>query len=300
MSDNNKVEDFEYGIELNDDQVSSLFKPSDSPTMAFQTEPKNPVVDTESKGQEESPEVEETQATEQPTSTEEQTPTEEVNVFTHNGQEYSDDDLRLALEALNNKSEWQKANTQKAQELSDDRKAFVSMRDRLNTLLDNEVRSELGDDHKLFELMKETESLQAEVADNKSIAEPETEQGVDRIKDLESKILKMETEKQVDRDIKNLVDSHPELKSNPDAVNEVLNVAIDKRLSLEDAFIFANATANGESKLLEAIKQVEKANELKKQAEVTTTTKGVREEPTPRGETYDDIARIALSKYNLM
>ena len=298
MSDNNKVEDFEYGIELNDDQVSSLFKPSDSPTMSFQTEPKNPVVDTESKGQEESPEVEETQATEQPTSTEEQTPKEEVNTFTHNGQEYSDDDLRLALEALNNKSEWQKANTQKAQELSDDRKAFVSMRDRLNTLLDNEVRSELGDDHKLFELLKEAESLQEEVADNKSIAEPEAE--VSRIGELESKILKMETEKQVDRDIEYLVESHPELRNNPNAINEVLNVALEKRLNLEDAFIFANATANGESKLLEAIKQVEKANELKKQAEVTTTTKGVREEPTPRGETYDDIASIALSKYNLM
>jgi len=298
MANNNNIEDFEYGIELNDDQVSSLFKPSDSPTMAFQTEPKNPVVDTESKGQEESPEVEETQATEQPTSTEEQTPTEEVNTFTHNGQEYNDDDLRLALEALNNKSEWQKANTQKAQELSDDRKAFVSMRDRLNTLLDNEVRSELGDDHKLFELMKETESLQEEVADNKSIAEPEAK--VSRIGELESKILKMETEKQVDRDIEYLVDSHPELRNNPNAINEVLNVALEKRLNLEDAFIFANATANGESKLLEAIKQVEKANELKKQAEVTTTTKGVREEPTPVGDSYDDIARIALSKYNLM
>ena len=298
MSDNNKVEDFEYGIELNDDQVSSLFKPSDSPTMRFETEPKNPVVDTESKGQEVSPEVEETQATEQPMSTEEQTPKEEVSTFTHNGQEYNDDDLRLALEALNNKSEWQKANTQKAQELSDDRKEFVSMRDRLNTLLDNEVRSELGDDHKLFELLKEAESLQEEVVDNKSIAEPEAE--VSRIGELESKILKMETEKQVDRDIEYLVESHPELRNNPNAINEVLNVALEKRLNLEDAFIFANATANGESKLLEAIKQVEKANELKGQAEVTTTTKGVREEPTPVGETYDDIARIALSKYNLM
>ena len=298
MSNDNVIEDLEYGIELNQDQVSSLFTPDSSPTMA-KTENTNPVVDP-IEGEEKAPEVEETQATEQPTSANEETPKEDVSMYTINGQQYTEDDLNSAIESYNNKTEWQKANTQKAQELSEDRKAFVSMRDRLNTLLDKEVREELGEDHKLFELLKEAESLQVEVEDNKSIAEPNAEPNKDRIGELENKILRMETEKQVDKDIQNLIEKHPELRTSPDAVNEALSVAIEKRLSLDDAYVFANATANGESKLLQAIKEVEKANELKKQSEVTTTTKGVREEPTPVGKDYDDIAEIALSKYNLM
>jgi len=293
------LEDFNYGVELNEDQVSSLFKEEDeSPSMTLDTEEKAPEVQPNPEGEETSPESEETLA-EQPKSEEESSPTEEVYKFTHNGQEYSEDDLRLGIEALTNKTEWQKSNTQKAQELSDERKQIVSLRDRLNTLLDNDVKDALGEDHKLFDLLKESESLQEEVVDNKSIAEEKVE-NPDRLQELEDKILRMETEKRVDKDIADLINNHPELNNNQEAVNEVLNLAIEKRLSLEDAFIFANATANGESKLLQAIEQVKKAEELKKQTEVTTTNKGVREEPIRMGQNYDEIGEIALNKYKLM
>ena len=245
-----------------------------------------------------SPESEETPQG-QPKSEEESSPNEEVSKFTHNGQEYSEDDLRLGIEALVNKNDWQKSNTQKAQELAEERKQVISLRDRLNTLLDNDVKDALGEDHKLFDLLKESESLQGEVEDNESIAEEQVK-NPDRIEELEDKILKMETEKRVDRDIAELINKHPELGQNQEALNEVLSVAIEKRLTLDDAYIFANATANGESKLLQAIEQVKKAEELKKQTEVTTTQKGVREEPIPMGQDYDEIGEIALNKYKLM
>ena len=299
MSKENILQDFEYGVELNEDQVSSLFRvEDDSPSMSPDTEEKETEVQPNPEGVETSPESEETPQG-QPKSEEESSPNEEVAKFTHNGQEYSEDDLRLGIEALVNKNDWQKSNTQKAQELAEERKQVISLRDRLNTLLDNDVKDVLGEDHKLFDLLKESESLQGEVEDNKSIAEEQVK-NPDRIEELEDKILKMETEKRVDKDIAELINKHPELGQNQEALNEVLSVAIEKRLTLDDAYIFANATANGESKLLQAIEQVKKAEELKKQTEVTTTNKGVREEPIPRGQDYDEIGEIALNKYKLM
>ena len=296
--ENALLEDLEYGIELNQDQVSSLFREEDeSPSMTLETAPKDQEVQTMPEGEETSSETEETPS-EHPKSVEESSPNEEVKMFTHNGQEYSEDDLRLGIEALTNKTEWQKSNTQKAQELSEERKQIISLRDRLNTLIDNDVKDALGEDHKLFDLLKESELLQEPVEDNKSIAETEVK-NPDRISELEDKILQMETEKQVDRDIAELITKHPELGQNQEALNEVLNVAIEKRLNLDDAYVFANATANGESKLLQAIEQVKKANELKTQPEVRPS-KGTRDEPIPIGKDYDDINEIALKHYKLI
>ena len=110
----------DYGAEVTSDQLASLFVSEDAETDSQVA----PEVDSNDSVETATTETE-TQETEQP-SEEESVSTEEDDfddlVFVHNDTEYSNDDLALAVEALQNKDEWQKANTQKAQQIAEERK----------------------------------------------------------------------------------------------------------------------------------------------------------------------------------
>ena len=51
---------------------------------------------------------------------------------------------------------------------------------------------------------------------------------------------------------------------------------------------------------MKAIKTVEEAERLKAQPEAKPSGKGQVEEPVPVGKTFDEIADIALTRYNIM
>ena len=206
--------------------------------------------------------------------------------------EYSENELNLALEALNNRNDWQRSNTQKAQEIADERRYLDGIIATLDSVLeDDELRETLGTEHQLYKAISEYEMSPEEEQD--AIVEAEQEVETDRLAQLEDKLVMMETEKEVDREIADLVTKHPEL--NEDAITEVMNVAVEKNLNLEDAYIFANATINGESALKKAIESVRKAEELKAQPEVSGINRGSSEEPIPLGKSYDDIEDILLN-----
>jgi len=206
--------------------------------------------------------------------------------------EYSENELNLALEALNNRNDWQRSNTQKAQEIADERRYLDGIIATLDSVLeDDELRETLGTEHQLYKAISEYEMSPEEEQD--AIVEAEQEVETDRLAQLEDKLVMMETEKEVDREIADLVTKHPEL--NEDAITEVMNVAVEKNLNLEDAYIFANATINGESALKKAIESVRKAEELKAQPEVSGINRGSNEEPIPLGKSYDDIEDILLN-----
>tara|TARA_Y100000052_G_C2950143_1_gene86607 strand:+ start:1188 stop:2087 length:900 start_codon:yes stop_codon:yes gene_type:complete len=298
MSDENKdivLEDSEYGIKLTSDQVDSLFTSDGSETPNQMSAPEPAVENSEETATAET----ETQATEQP-SEDESVSTEEDNledlVFVHNDTEYSNDDLTLAIEALQNRDEWQKSNTQKSQQIAEERKQLDNLMSRVNNALQSdEVKEYFGSDHELFKSVEDYKGLPEQ--EQKAIDEPVED---DRVTLLEDKIMQMEAEKQVDKDIGDLIIAHPELQGSTEALNDVLEIAITKNLSLEDAYVFATATSNGESALLKAIKTVEEAKSLKSQPEARPSGKGQVEEPIPVGKSYDEIADIALSRYNLM
>jgi len=299
MSDENKdivLEDGEYGVQLTSDQVSSLFTSEEEETPKFTSAPEPAVENSEETATTET----ETQATEQPSEEESVSTEEEVVdddlVFVHNDTEYTNDDLALAIEALQNRDEWQKSNTQKAQAVAEERKQLDSLMSRVTSALDtDEVKEYFGSDHALFKSVSEYEALPKQ--EQETIEEPKQD---DRVLLLEDKIVQMEAERQVDKDIAELIVAHPELQGSTEALNDVLETAITKNLSLEDAYIFATATSNGESALMKAIKTVEEANALKAQPEAKPSGKGQVEEPIPVGKDFDEIADIALTQYNIM
>lgn len=284
----------DYGAEVTSDQLASLFVSEDAETDSQVA----PEVDSNDSVETATTETE-TQETEQP-SEEESVSTEEDDfddlVFVHNDTEYSNDDLALAVEALQNKDEWQKANTQKAQQIAEERKQLDSLMARVKGALDSdEVKEYFGEDHDLFKSSSEYEALPKQ--EQETIDEPKAD---DRVVLLEDKIIQMEAERQVDKDIAELIVAHPELQGSTEALNDVLETAIVKNLSLEDAYVFATATSNGESALMKAIKTVEEANKLKSQPEAIPSGRGTTEEPIPVGKDWDEIADIALSRYNIM
>lgn len=289
------LQDGEYGVELTSDQVDSLFVPVEEETPKFESAPEPTVENSEETATAETA----TQETEQPSeeesvSTEEGS--EESQVFVYNDVEYSNDDLTLAIDALQNRDEWQKSNTQKAQEVAEERKKLDGLMERVSKLTESdELKEYLGESHELFKTVNEYEGLPE--TEEKPIEEPVQDE---RVTLLEDKIMSMEAEQQVDKDIANLIVKHPELQSSTEALNDVLEIAIEKNLSLEDAFVFATATSNGESALMKAIKSVEEANALKAQPEIIPSGKGTVEEPIPIGKDWDEIEEIALSRYNIM
>jgi len=298
MSEENKdivLTGSDYGVELTSDQVDSLFTSEEDETPNQMSAP----VQTAKNSEETATAETETQETEQP-SEEESVSTEEVTdddqVFVYNDVEYTNDDLTLAIDALQNRDEWQKSNTQKAQQVAEDRKQLDSLMSRVNKALDaDDVKEYFGSDHELYKSVEDFKGLPEQ--EQQTIDEPVAD---DRVTMLEDKLMAMEAEKQVDKDIGNLVISHPELQGSTEALNDVLEIAIEKNLSLEDAYVFATATSNGESALLKAIKSVEEANALKAQPEMKPSGRGNVEEPVPVGKDWDEIADIALSRYNIM
>lgn len=289
------LQDGEYGIDLSSDQVNSLFVPEEEEAPKFESAPEPTVENSEETATTETA----TQETEQP-SEDESVSTEDVNeqdlVFVHNDIEYSDDDITLAIEALQNKEEWQKSNTQKAQEVAEERKKLDSLMSRVSKVVESDdLKEYLGADHDLFKSVSEYEGLPKGAEE--TIEQPKAD---DRVALLEEKIMSMQAERQVDEDIANLIVAHPELQGSTEALNDVLEVALNKNLNLEDAYVFAMASSNGETALKKAIKSVEEANALKAQPEVKPSGRGNTNEPVPVGNTWDEIEEIALSRYNIM
>jgi len=275
------------GVKIDEDTLASLYVQEEPEQTDATVEPQS-----ESDRQETAEEnVQETQD-EQPKD-EEEIVSDESSFIRVGENQYSENELNLALEALNNRNEWQRSNTQKAQDIADERRYLDGLIHQLDSVLEDEdLRDALGEDHQLYRTIQEYEMSPEE--ENEAIAEAEQEVENDRLLQLEEQMATMEAEKQVDAEIAQLVTKHPELSSE-DAITEVLNVAVEKNLNLEDAFIFANATANGETALKKAIESVRKAEELKAQPEVSVTNRGSQGEPIPLGKSYDDIEDILLN-----
>ena len=90
------------------------------------------------------------------------------------------------------------------------------------------------------------------------------------------------------KEVQDLVARHPELTNDENAINDVFKVAVEKKLNLEDAFVFANATMTDESALKKAIAKVKEIEAQKSQPEVTEP-KTNRDEPEPQAKTYDEL-----------
>jgi septal ring-binding cell division protein DamX len=216
------------------------------------------------------------------------------------GQTHSYEDLRLALDDSKNRSDWQKSNTQKSQEVADQRKAMDQESQKWADLrkdddLMDTLKDYLGEDHSLF---KKVEEPSEETRQDTKDLTVDTEMST-RVQELEDKLEMTEASQAVERDIHALVKAHPELDGQTEAVQEVLQTAVDKGMTdLEDAFILTNHQAAVDSSFAKAVKTLEEAKSSKSVPEADVKHDGERSPTNTKPKDYDEAREVGL-KYDL-
>ncbi len=228
----------------------------------------------------------------------------EVESLELDGVEYDIDTISEALEAFNNKSDWQKSNTEKAQQLSAERKAFQDESKIWRDLQNDEnaidaLRDVLPDDHPIF---------------NPGVAEEIQNQdtkGLDKVQELEERLNEIQQEKeeelavkeadqQVFQDLANLKQTHPELEDQ-DLMDEVITTAIEKGFvgqeGLEDAFVLTYHSSAEDSAFKTAVNRARNAKAMKSIPEPEGPAKALRDEPTGKPFSYKDARSDALKNY---
>jgi len=237
-----------------------------------------------------------TQEIEQPVESEIETPPVDTSVEV-DGKSYSLDDIKLAIDDSRNRSDWQKSNTKKAQQLSDDRKALTVTQKKFDDLKKDEdlmetLKDYLGEDHTLFQ---ETDEPNENAQTQQDTKDPTDS----RIQELEDKIEMQEAQQAVERDIQVLIKNHPELDGKDNAVREVLNTALNKGMSnLEDAFVLTYHKAAVDSSFSKAVKTLKKADASKSIPEASVKHKGSKSLSNVKPENFDE-ARAQALKYDL-
>tara|TARA_R100000458_G_scaffold59029_1_gene68468 strand:- start:1616 stop:2521 length:906 start_codon:yes stop_codon:yes gene_type:complete len=299
MSEN--IEGGTYGEVVDREVADSLFTPDEG-----EQQTTSPASEADSEVTTEEPV--ETQEAEQPENSEETVPTDdsepEVIDFSEieiDGETYTTEQLQGFIKDSMNKAEWQKSNTQKAQEIANQEKALKAEFDRINGVMkDDEVvetmKDLLGEDHEFFKesdvkFSENVEQVQEPSEDNKDDA---------RFEELEAQVREMQLKEQVANEINHLVQAHPELKDDGDAISEVLDIAVDRNIAdLEDAFTLAQARATEESAMMRAMKKLKEADELKAIPEVDSNKKGDHSPKVEKSPDFDHARNIALSDYQL-
>ena len=286
------------GVTLSQDEANSLMG----------IEPSQPV-EQNNEGTEVQPQDSEVSEKDQSLSENEPT-TEatEIEVLELDGQQYDMEQLQEAIDAYNNKSEWQKANTEKSQAISAERKAFDANIKVWNDLRNNEdamsaLRDVLDADHPVF-------SNEVAVAEEEPTQD--TKESSDRIQELEDRLnemvqvkeqetLDMEADRQVNSDLASLKQEHPELEDQ-ELMDEVITTAIEKgftgRQGLEDAFVLAYHSASENSAFKTAVNRARSAKAMKSIPETEGNVKGQHTEPVTKAESYKEARQDALKNYN--
>lgn len=261
---------------------------------AAKSEPNSEEVTVESKEPQETEQPNDLEST--PSETESKLSPDQVEV---DGEVYTTDQIKQFVDDSRNKDEWQRKNTQRSQDLANQRKANRAESDKWKTLREDEdlmetIKDYVDSDHPLFK-----EDL---ISDEPEKVEQESEVSVDntRLNELEQKLQSIEAEKQVEQDVAQLINTHPELRDNPDAMDQVLKAAIDKELTdLEVAYAVAMHGSEKDSALKKAIENVEKAKELREIPEAEGANRANRAITSKVPKSYDEARDIAFNEYNL-
>lgn len=303
MSEN--IEGGTYGEIVESAVADSLFTPDTGEQPLTATESPNSEATTD--------EPVETQATEQPENSEETVPANdsepEVIDFSEieiDGNTYTTEQLQEAIRDSSNKAEWQKSNTQKAQEVATQEKALKAEFDRINGVMKDEevvetLKDILGEDHDIFKEsgVKFSDNVE-QTQEQDNLTPPVENQGDSRIGELEAQVREMQLKEQVATEINQLVTAHPELRDDSDAISEVLDIAVERNIAdLEDALILAQSKATEESAITKAMQKLKEADELKAIPEVDTNKKGDHSPSVEKSNTFDHAREIALNEYQL-
>ena len=281
------------GVTLSNDEMASLV--TDESPIENQGESPAPVADVDV---DQSSQLEEV-------STEGQDDHVEIESLELDGNEYDMETISQALEAYNNKNDWQKSNTEKAQEISAERKAFEA---------ESKVWKDLQNDENAIEALREVLDADHPIFNPGKAEELQTQdtKDPDRIQELEDKLAEfqrereeelevMEADKQVTSDLATLQQNHPELQDQ-DLMDEVITTAIEKGFTgidgLEDAFVLTYHTSAEDSAFKTAVNRARNAKAMKSIPEPEGAVKGIHEEPVTKPKDYRDARADALKNYN--
>ena len=269
------------GVTLSNDEMASLV--TDESPIENQGESPAPVADVDV---DQSSQLEEV-------STEGQDDHVEIESLELDGNEYDMETISQALEAYNNKNDWQKSNTEKAQEISAERKAFEA---------ESKVWKDLRNDENAIEALREVLDADHPIFNPGKAEELQTQdtKDPDRIQELEDKLAEfqrereeelevMEADKQVTSDLATLQQNHPELQDQ-DLMDEVITTAIEKGFTglegLEDAFVLTYHTSAEDSAFKTAVNRARNAKAMKSIPEPEGAVKGLHEEPVSKPKDY--------------
>jgi len=292
MSDNEVLTSYS-GVKISQDEANALM--GIEPNPVDEGEQSAQVVESQETDQSKQSEVEQSK---------DLAKTSEVEL---DGKTYKVEELYEALEAVKNKSEWQKTNTEKSQALSSERKELESLQQKWASLHKNEdvmeaIKDLLEEDHPFFnvksDLAKETTSQDTEEPSKLE----ELEERLNKlIEEKESKELAVEADQQVTKDLQILQQKHPEL-SDPKLMDEVVQTAIDKGFygieGLEDAFVLAYHQSAENSAFKSAVNRARTAKAQKSIPETEGHVKGQHTEPITKSKDYRSARADALKNYN--
>jgi len=282
------------GVKLSQDEVNSL------------TENDDTLVEQKIEGDEQTqePEVQvETDQSEQVETVEQKT----TDSFELDGKEYEVDTLKDAIKAFENKTEWQKTNTEKAQELSAERKTLEAEQKKWSELRNNEdamaaLKDVLDEDHPIFNedvVVAEEEPTQ-DTKENLKLQELE-ERLNELTKAKEQELLDIQADQQVHADLTKLKQEHPEL-DNQEFMDQVIKTAVDKGFTgyngLEDAYALTLHSSAEDSAFKTAVNRARNAKAMKSVPETEGAVKGIHEEPTTVPKSYKEASADALKNYN--
>lgn len=286
------------GVTLSQDEANTLMGVESSQPVEQQNE-----------GEENQPQETEVSEKDQSVSeTESQMEASEVESFELDGKEYDLDTVQEALDAFNNKTEWQKTNTEKSQALSAERKTLAEEQKAWGKLRENEdameaLKDVLDEDHPIFstnDVLAEEEPIQdTKDSDNRIQELEERLNEITKVREQES--LEVEAEKQVSADLGQLKQTHPEL-ADQEMMDQVINTAIEKGFTgykgLEDAFVLTYHSASEDSAFKTAVNRARSAKAMKSIPETDGAVKGQHTEPITKSESYKDARQDALKNYN--
>jgi len=272
-----------YNAKITAEQLESIFEPDSEPEQVSATVEETDTAETP---------IEEQPAAEEP-QLEESSEPEFDGFVDEDGNEYSLEDIKGWRDAAINRDKWQKSNTEKSQSLADERKKWEALKDDPDLV--DAIRDYLGADAEKHPFFDETVELESEP----EITEQEPRESAE-VNNLKHEMAQMKAEIQVEKDIKELVTKHPELQGSDEAVNEVINLMLERNLpTLEDAYIINKSNAGEESAYRKAVASIESAKQNKKVPVQDGVRKGVREAKVPDYEEYREIRGHVLDNYEL-
>ena len=201
------------------------------------------------------------------------------------GSKFSTEDIELWRTDSVNRHEWQKSNTEKAQQLSDQRRAVEPLVQLVDKLKESEEFSETLKEAIEDELGKEAGQLyeQSLQMDNKDLPNPYESELTEAREKLEA----MESERELERSMSELRSTY---KLNDKQVQEVLDFAVsnfektDRVLTLEEAYKVMNFNKAP-------------APEPKSKPSVPVNVKknvGIKADTNKKASTYEDIDVVSF------